>query len=311
MHRNDTLWKSIVEDLFDDLLRFFIDDADVRFDLDKPFVVMDNELASICPSEDVRAPVRVDKLVKVFTRGGGEDHFFLHLEIQGYWDSNFEQRMYQYFYRIKDKYSKPVAAIAILTDPNKYFRPAQYHYAYNWAAASYSYIVYKVLDQDEAVLLKNDNPFSAVILTVLLSLRKRNLTDPELLSRKVDLAKHILSRNLLAKKTKALMNFLKYYVRFDDPKYNDQYNDIIYSINNNPETMGIEEFLLETARQEGRQEGKIEGKQEEATKKDLTFVTSLLQRSNLSLTKIAEVVGVTKHYVQEVKKGLQQASSIA
>jgi hypothetical protein len=302
MHRNDTLWKGIVEDFFDDILRFFIDDADVLFDLDKPFVVMDNELPTICPSYDVQAPIRVDKLVKVFTRGSAEDHFFLHLEIQGYWDSNFEDRMYKYFYRIKDKYDKPVAAIAILTDPNKHFRPVGYHYAYNWAAASYSYIVYKVLDQDEDLLLKNDNPFSVVILTVLLSLKKQDLDDPELLNQKVELAKHILSRNLPNKKTRALMDFLKLHVQFNDPQYNEQYDNITYLINNNPETMGIRELILETTRQEGRQE--------EAKKKDHAFVTSLLQRSNLSLAKIAEVVGVTEYYVQNIKEQLEHTTSL-
>ncbi|WP_245859533.1 hypothetical protein [Spirosoma aerolatum] len=48
MQRDDTLWKAILEDIFDDFMRFFIPNAD----------------------EDEFQPRYVDKLVKLFTRNG-------------------------------------------------------------------------------------------------------------------------------------------------------------------------------------------------------------------------------------------------
>jgi predicted transposase YdaD len=139
-----------------------------------------------------QSPRYVDKLLKVFTRQGEEDHFLLHVEVQGYRDNDFEQRMFQYFYRIRDHYQKPVAAIAILTDPHAHFRPGSYQYSYQWGAASYEYVVYKVLDQQEEALMKHDNPFAVIILTVLLSLQLGKASDVEILRMKEKIAQPMM-----------------------------------------------------------------------------------------------------------------------
>ena len=81
MKRNDILWKAALEDLFDDFLRFFYPEADELFDLEKGFEYLDKELEQLFPPEaDNYAPRYVDKLVKVFTRGGGEEWILLHVE---------------------------------------------------------------------------------------------------------------------------------------------------------------------------------------------------------------------------------------
>ena len=44
MKRDDTLWKGILEDLFDDFLRFFYLNADDIFDMSRGFDFLDKEL---------------------------------------------------------------------------------------------------------------------------------------------------------------------------------------------------------------------------------------------------------------------------
>src|SRR5580658_2660485 len=127
MRRNDILWKNIIEDIFEDFLQFFFAGWEKLFIIEKGFDFLDTELGQLLdanpsqlfPTEDVQAPKRVDKLVKVFTGEGKEEYMLVHIEVQGYEDDDFQERMYTYFYRIKDKYKKPVTAIAILTDPNR------------------------------------------------------------------------------------------------------------------------------------------------------------------------------------------------
>lgn len=48
--------------------------------------------------------------------------------MQGYRDKDFAKRMFTYFYRILDKYGKPVTAIAIFTGSDKNFHPNSYEY---------------------------------------------------------------------------------------------------------------------------------------------------------------------------------------
>ena len=65
MNKNDILWKAILEDIFDDFLRFFYPNADEIFDFSKGFEYLDKELEQLFPPEqDQYEPRYVDKLVK-------------------------------------------------------------------------------------------------------------------------------------------------------------------------------------------------------------------------------------------------------
>jgi hypothetical protein len=69
MKRDDILWKTILEDTFDDFLRFFIPGSDDLFDLSKGVEYLDKEMDQLFPPEGDEYKLRyVDKLVKVYTR---------------------------------------------------------------------------------------------------------------------------------------------------------------------------------------------------------------------------------------------------
>lgn len=71
MKRDDSLWKAILEDIFDDFLLFFYPSAEQLFDMERGFEFLDKELEQLFPSnENEFNPKYVDKLVKVFTRDG-------------------------------------------------------------------------------------------------------------------------------------------------------------------------------------------------------------------------------------------------
>jgi hypothetical protein len=82
--RDDELWKGILEDVFEDFLRFFFPDADELFDLKKKFSFMDKEFNRLFPPEENTAGVRhVDKLVKVYLKDGQQKFILVHVEVQG------------------------------------------------------------------------------------------------------------------------------------------------------------------------------------------------------------------------------------
>ena len=69
MKRDDSLWKAILEDIFDDFLRFFFENADEIFDMNRGFEFLDKELEQLFPiQENDFNPKYVDKLVKVFNK---------------------------------------------------------------------------------------------------------------------------------------------------------------------------------------------------------------------------------------------------
>jgi hypothetical protein len=185
MKRDDTLWKSILEEIFDDFLFFFFPDADQLFDLAKGFEYLDKELEQLFPPEQNEYATRyVDKLVKVFTSSGSEQWILIHIEVQGYNDKHFAERMFTYFYRIFDKYSKPITAFAIFTEGNKQFKPNVFEQNFLGTHLRYEFNIYKVIDQSEEELLKGNNPFAQVILTVLAAIKSKGLEEEEILTLK-------------------------------------------------------------------------------------------------------------------------------
>jgi hypothetical protein len=65
----------------------------------------------------------VDKLVKVYLKDGQEKWILVNIEVQGYRDPHFEERMFTYYYRIKDRYQHNITAWAIFTDNNVRYHP--------------------------------------------------------------------------------------------------------------------------------------------------------------------------------------------
>lgn len=174
MTRNDIYWKGLIEDLFPHFIPFFLPQYATLFDLTLPVAVLDKELQQLYAEPGNGPDTRfVDKLVKVFTTMGEEKWVFIHIEVQGYSDKDFAQRMYQYFYRILDRYGVPVTAIAIFTDGNPSFLPGCYSYDFAGTEMVYRFNTYKVLQQQEQELEQSDNLFAIAILTVLLALKKK------------------------------------------------------------------------------------------------------------------------------------------
>jgi hypothetical protein len=98
---NDILWKSLLEVVFDDLLRFLFPRVEEVFDFKRGFEFLDKELAQMYPEPGKEPSTRfVDKLVKVFRKDGKEEWLLVHIEVQGPTSSRapFAERMFRYFY---------------------------------------------------------------------------------------------------------------------------------------------------------------------------------------------------------------------
>jgi hypothetical protein len=162
---------------------------------------------------------------------------------------------------------------------------------------NYQYRIYKIADQQEAALLENENPFAIVILTALLAIRQKKLEDPELLKLKLELARNLLRRKIPPAKIRSLMEFLKYYVHFDNQENNDKFEKEIAQLTDNKETMGIEEFLLDRAKRQGIKEGIQEGFADAQS----IFVKNLLHNTDFPIPKIANLANVSEDFVRQVK----------
>ena len=215
---DDPLWKAILEHVFADFLRFFFSDAEEVFDLRKGFEYLDKEFDTLFPPESNNKGVRfVDKLVRVFLKEGGEQFILVHVEVQSNrGDGDLARRMFEYFYKISDRYKVPVTAVAILADSCRTYRPTEYTEEFMGTRLSYSFNSYKILDQDEAELRADPNPFAVIVLTALQSIVHKKTSDEQLLSIKHDLYEEMMKRKMDRKTRQGIYDFLTYYVSFQN-----------------------------------------------------------------------------------------------
>ena len=111
---HDILWKEIITELFEDFVAFFLPDLFPHIDFSKGYESLEQEFAKLFPKSK-NPKRRNDKLIKAHMKSGEEQWILVHIEVQGYGDDEFEERMFTYYYRIFDKYRKKVLALAIFS----------------------------------------------------------------------------------------------------------------------------------------------------------------------------------------------------
>ncbi|HVV05260.1 MAG TPA: hypothetical protein VHC96_13610 [Puia sp.] len=294
------MWKTILEEVFDDLLRFLFSYADKEYDLHRGFEFLDKELAKICPEADKPADTRIaDKLVKVYTRDGKEEWILIHVEIQGDTSKKegFAERMFRYFYRILDKYHKPVSAVAIFTGRHGQTMPNRYEYSCGGTSLIYRYHTLSILDYSEEGLWYLDNPFAIVLMAARTALLKGTVPEQFLQEKKLLIARQLLQKNIPANKVRAIFAFLDNYIHLEDATLNLNFTQQVEHLDHKNYNMGIIEYLQQEAREEGLKTGQKEERER--------LTRSLLEKSELSVTKIANLIGVSTYFVNKIKKQLR------
>ena len=289
--KSDILWKVIIEEVFPDLLRFIYPDADDEYNMERGFEFLDKELAELNPQPDEEKDSRfADKLVKVYHRDGMEEWVLLHVEVQGDTQDRdaFAERMYTYFYRIRDRYpGRLVSALAIFTGENGNRMPGKYSYEYRGTRLTYEYPTVSILDYSDEELDKSSNPFAQVVVAAKMRLQEGKVPEDELLNNKLLAARKLTEKGFGMEKIRAIFNFLRNYVLFEKPETNRKF-DNLFKETDKTSVMNTVEYL------------KMEGKEEAAT----AFVENLLKGSDFVVEKIASLANVSVEFVNKVKNQL-------
>ncbi|SDI86251.1 hypothetical protein [Natribacillus halophilus] len=151
---HDGLWKKVITDLFEPFMLFFAPDLYEQLDWSKQPDSLEQEL-----------------------QDGKEQWILVHVEVQRDKEDDFAERMFQYFYRIFDKYNQKIYAIALLTDADRSFHPTSYDYHFHGTNLTYAYNTYKIWHEDEETLLHSSNPFALVVLAGKYALKSEKNAD--------------------------------------------------------------------------------------------------------------------------------------
>lgn len=308
--KNDILLKAAFEEAFPDLLRFFFKDADSIFDMARGFVFMDKELNELFPELEKQGGSRfVDMLVKIWSVTGNEEWMLIHLEIQEKNDNNFSKRMFQYFYRIYDRYDVPIAALAVFTGNRLAKVENKFEYIFLDTVLHYQYKAYHILEHTEEELLAMKNPFALIVLAAQKVLLAHKLPDTELGEQRLMIARALItSKQYDNEQIKRFLYFLKTFLHIENPSINNNFDRQIESLTQKESVMGIIETIKMLEREEGFEIGMEKGMEigieQESERKSREVVTNLLQANQFTITTIANFASVTEAFVEKVKKDL-------
>jgi hypothetical protein len=171
----DSPWKEILEVYFEDFMLFFFPLVHAEIDWSRGYDFLDQELAQVVRDAELGKRL-ADKLVKVWKLNGEETWVLVHIEIQSQKESRFGERMFVYYYRLRDKYDLPIASLAILGDEWETWRPEPFETELWGCEVSFRFPIIKLLDYMPrwAELEASENPFAIVVMAHLKTKETRN-----------------------------------------------------------------------------------------------------------------------------------------
>lgn len=251
----DSAWKEIIEDLFEDFVLFFFPEIHGDIDWSKGYVFLDKELQKIIKSSETGRR-HADKLAKVYLCDGSEKWLLIHVEVQGYEQAKFGERMFVYNYRLFDKFKREVASLALLTDENPNYRASEYQRSRWGCEVIFRYPIVKLIDYRERrhELEASSNPFAIAVMAYLKALEARG-NDHEKYTWKKHFLLELYRRGLTKEKILALYKFIDWIITVPE----ELENEIL------EEVKAIEEATMPhitTAERIGMRKGRIEAYEE-------------------------------------------------
>ncbi len=226
-NNSDAAWKEILDVYFKDFIEYCLPELYGLINWDKSWDSLDKELQAITKGANAGKRL-LDKLFKVFLKDGQEQWLLVHLEVQGKPEDDFPKRMFTYAYRIFDKYQKPIASCAILTDEVKNWRPAFYQVGLAGSYLRADYLVVKLIDYRIKTLELDlsSNPFASVILVQLAALDTKRKPDEERKQVKFELTKRLYKKGFTKENVLNLYKFIDWLIGLSTPLELEYLNEI-------------------------------------------------------------------------------------
>lgn len=256
----DSPWKHIVEVYFAEFMDFFFPTAYADIDWSQPVEFLDKELQQAVRDAEFGRR-HVDKLAKVWRKSGAEQWVLAHLEVQGQYEADFDERMYTYNYRLFDRYKRLVASFAVLSDDNPAWKPGNFAYELWGCTVSFQFPVAKLTDYaDHWVALEaSTNPFATVVMAHL----KTQATHHDVEQRrfwKFYLIRHLYEQGYRRQAILNLFHFIDWIMRLPADLEQELWHDLQQlEIEKKMQYItNIERFAAERGREEGLQAGRQE-----------------------------------------------------
>ena len=174
MSEQDSPWKEALERYLPSFLALYFPTAYDAIDWTRDYEWLNTELRQVVRDAELGKRL-ADVLVKVWRKDGQENWLLIHIEVQGWQEEDFAQRMFVYHYRIFDRYNRQVVTLVVLADDRPNWRPDRYAYDLWGCGLEFRFPIVKLLDLANQLpeLEASDNPFAIVTRAHLATMQTR------------------------------------------------------------------------------------------------------------------------------------------
>ena len=212
----DGAWKAALGVYVEEFLALCFPKIHAVIDWARPYRFLETELQRAA-SDDSAGRRMADKLVEVWGRDGVAAWVLIHIEVQSQDAADFARRMFQYHYRLRDRFDRPIVSVAVLGDDRPRWRPATYESALWGCEVLFRFPVVKLLDYQERLteLESSRNPVASLILAHLAAQRTR--ADPtQRLQAKLAITRHLYDLGYSAEQVRLAFGFVDWLLRLPD-----------------------------------------------------------------------------------------------
>ena len=307
----DGLWKKVIGELFEDFLLFFAPElhAQVDFSVEPDF--LDKELFQEVVDKK-KGRRFADRLAKVHLKDGKEQWILIHIEVQSKKETDFSERMFQYFYRIYDRYQEKIVAIAVHTSSSQSDIPERFEYDYFGTQLQYSYRNYRTENYSDNELEQSVNVFSKIILAAKALHQTKDEDHQRFLFKRKLMHELIRNQNYSRTAVQAVFHFIDYLLQLPEAytkrlseeirpmiREETELMELYNKENASPTILNAFDLELEKGIEKGIEQGIEKGIEFE--KRD---ITKKLILKNMALETIAEITELTLEQVKEIRKTL-------
>ncbi|NJO19936.1 MAG: transposase, partial [Spirulinaceae cyanobacterium RM2_2_10] len=251
----DGTWKQVIEEFLDAFLDFFFPQVRALVDWSRPPESLETELQKVFPESETGRRY-ADKLFKAWQADGSEIWILIHIEVQSQEDPQFAQRMFTYYYRLRDRYRREIVSLAVLGDENPNWRPQVYQTELGGCRLQFEFPTVKLRDFDAVMLSSSSNPF-AVVTAAHLRAKRTTGQAAERQRVKIQIARELYGRGYSREEITRLLRALDGLLTLPaalQAGFESELRAIQEEVAM-PIWMDLEVRAMERGREEGRQEG--------------------------------------------------------
>ncbi len=257
----DEAWKKVIERFFPQLLRFFVPKLYEDVDFSKGVSFLDKEMEQLS-IRSVKGAKYVDKLAKVYLKDGSEQWILVHIEVQGYPDKEFSERMFRYFYRIFDRHGRRIVSMAILTGSERGTGDGRYALEAYGSGVDFRYLSFRLIDYDRDELERDESPIAIVVLAS--QERERAKRRGEKFNAKRYLIRKLYERGYGRDEIRGLFEFIDWVLELSDEEEKILWEEVkeLEEVKGMPYVTSAERIGMEKGLQQGLQQGLQRGLQQ-------------------------------------------------